>query len=124
MIEINSIEVITKLFMILFWKMQKRVSGEDAPWGGVEVVGAVAEVVGKPEGMVAEGDEHRAFGGIKTGEGFAPQIAQGGRKVEGRFWESPVAQGGGHGQRVEGHLFLALERADFHTCVDYVETAA
>lgn len=46
------------------WRSCGGVGGEDAPVGGVEVVGAVAEVFGEAEGMTAIGEEDEATGGV------------------------------------------------------------
>lgn len=41
---------------------------EDTPGGGVEVVGAVAEVFGETERETVVGEQHDAFGGIGEGD--------------------------------------------------------
>ena len=50
--------------------------GFDAPGLGVEVVGAVADVLGGTEGDATVGDGHDAARGVGgKDEGFAPQIS-------------------------------------------------
>ena len=51
--------------------------GLDAPGLGVEVIGAVADVLGGTEGNATVGDGHDATRGVGgKDEGFAPEVAE------------------------------------------------
>ena len=105
---------------------------EDAPGGGVEVVGARAEVVDEAEGEWGEeavgavGEEEGASGmGGEAGERFAAQVAQGQVKVDpgrGKGGNRAV-QGGGECQRLRGDGRAAFERGDFEAGEKQVEMA-
>ena len=103
-----------------------------APGGGVEVVGARAEVVDEAEGewggeaLWSEGEQKRSARGFgEAGERFAAQVAQGQVKVDpgrGKGGNRAV-QGGGECQRLRGDGRAAFERGDFEAGEKQVEMA-
>ena len=97
--------------------LKERVGGDegaaDAPFLGVEVVGASAEVLDEAEALAAEADLHDAAWGVsRQNEGFALQVADG--IVEGELYAwgaGGIELVGGEGRQLrEGGDEIALFR--------------
>lgn len=97
-------------------------SGEYAPRGRVEVVGAVAEVVDESERGAPECEEKHTARGIEPRERLSAQVCDGGGEVDLRFRKCAATERGGEGECLRRDEFFALEGAEFHSGVDKLQS--